>query len=155
MKKFSMMFLGLAFVTLLTGCGNQQTEKTLTCTSTEKETGMSMEQTISMKFKNDKLNHMKVDVNTKITDDDIKENWEEFTKSMDSQNEETDQDGVSLKITKDDKKYEYKVTLDIDIEKASKEALEDYGFEDLVNDTSTLEENKKIAEDDGFTCSVE
>ena len=97
---------------------------------------------------------MKMDVNTKITDDTIKENWAAFTESMDEQNVETDKDGVSLKVTKDDQNYEYKVTLDIDIQNASNEALEAQGFADLKDDNSTLEDNKKSAEKDGFTCEV-
>lgn len=155
MRKFVMVFLGLVAIVLVAGCGVQETEKKLVCTSTQNEEGMSVEQVISMTFKNDKLNHMKMDVNTKITDDAVKENWSLFTQSMDEQNVETDKDGVSLKVTKDDQNYEYKVTLDIDVENASKEALKTQGFEDLSDDNSTLEDNKKSAEKDGFTCKVQ
>lgn len=154
MKKFGMLFLGLVAVVLVTGCGTKETNQKLVCTSTQNEEGMSVEQVISMTFKNDRINHMKMDVNTKITDDTIKENWAAFTESMDEQNVETDKDGVSLKVTKDDQNYEYKVTLDIDIQNASNEALEAQGFADLKDDNSTLEDNKKSAEKDGFTCEV-
>lgn len=155
MKKFRMLFLGLVAVVLVTGCGTKETNQKLVCTSTQSEEGMSVEQVISMTFKNDRINHMKMDVNTKITDDTIKENWAVFTESMDEQNVETDKDGVSLKVTKDDQNYEYKVTLDIDVENATKEALEPHGFADLKDDNSTLEDNKKSAEKDGFTCVVD
>lgn len=155
MKKFGMIFLGLASVVLVTGCATKETERKLVCTSTQDEEGMNIEQVISMTFKNDKLNHMTMDVNTKITDDEVKENWSMFTESMDEQNKESDKDGVSLKVTKDDQNYEYKVTLDIDVENASEEALETQGFADLKDDNSTLEDNKKSAEKDGFTCVVE
>ncbi len=154
MKKFGMLFLGLVAVVLVTGCGTKETNQKLVCTSTQSEEGMSVEQVISMTFKNDRINHMKMDVNTKITDDTIKENWSAFTESMDEQNVETDKDGVSLKVTKDDQNYEYKVTLDIDIQNASNEALEAQGFADLKDDNSTLEDNKKLAEKDGFVCEV-
>lgn len=149
-----MLFFGLVAVVLVTGCGTKETNQKLVCTSTQSEEGMSVEQVISMTFKNDRINHMKMDVNTKITDDTIKENWAAFTESMDEQNVETDKDGVSLKVTKDDQNYEYKVTLDIDIQNASNEALEAQGFADLKDDNSTLEDNKKLAEKDGFTCEV-
>ena len=108
-----------------------------------------------MTFKNDKINHMKMDVNSKITDEQIKANWTEFTQAMDSQNEETQKDGVSLKVSKDDENYEYKVTLDVDLEKATKDDLETYELTDLLDDNSTLEDNKKSAESDGFTCKVQ
>lgn len=155
MKKISVVFLGLISIILVTGCGAKQTEQKLVCTSVQNEDGMSIEQVISMTFKNDKLNHMKMDVNTKITDEEVKENWAAFTESMDEQNVETDKNGVSLKVTKDEQNYEYKVTLDIDVQNASKEALEAQGFADLKDDDSTLEDNKKSAESDGFTCEVE
>ncbi len=154
MKKFVIVFLGLVAIVLVAGCGTKETEKKLVCTGTQKEEGMSVEQVISMTFKNDKLNHMMMDVNTKITDDATKENWSLFTQSMDEQNVESDKDGVSLKVTKDDQNYEYKVTLDIDVEKASEEALKEHGFEGLKDDNSTLKDNKKSAEKDGFTCEV-
>ncbi len=155
MKKFVIVFLGLVAIVLVAGCGTKETKKKLVCTGTQKEEGMSVEQVISMTFKNDKLNHMMMDVNTKITDDATKENWSLFTQSMDEQNVESDKDGVSLKVTKDDQNYEYKVTLDIDVEKASEEALKEHGFDGLKDDNSTLEDNKKSAEKDGFTCKVQ
>lgn len=154
MKKFIMVFLGLAAVILVTGCGVQETNQKLVCTSTQSEEGMSVEQVITTNFKNDKINHMKMEVNTKITDDAVKENWSAFTEAMDSENEETEKDGVSLKIVKDDQNYEYKVILEIDLEKAKKADLEPYGFADLLDDNSTLEDNKKSAEKDGFTCEI-
>lgn len=155
MKKISMVLFGLTAIVLVTGCGAQNTEQKLVCTSTEAEDGMNIEQTISMTFKNDKLNHMTMDVNSKITDKDVKNNWDMFTQYMDEQNKETEKEGISLKVTKDDKNYEYKVTIDVDLEKADKEALETYELSDLLDDNSTLEDNKKSAESDGFTCKVE
>lgn len=155
MKKFGMIFLGLASIILVTGCDTTETEKKLVCTSTQNEEGMSIEQVISMTFKNDKLNHMTTDVNTKVTDEKVKQNWQVFVETMDEQNKESNKDGVSLKVTKDNENYEYKVTLDIDVENASKEALEAQGFGDLSGDSGALEDNKKSAEQDGFTCKVE
>ena len=155
MKKFGMLFLGLVAVVLVTGCGaTKETNQKLVCTSTQNQEGMNFEQVISMSFKNDKLNYMTMDVKTKITDDAVKENWTAFVETMDEQNKESDKDGVSLKVTKDDQNYEYKVTLDIDVENATKEALEAHDFGDLKDDSSTLEDNKKSAEKDGFTCVV-
>ena len=155
MKKISIVFLSLVAIFLVTGCGaTKETNQKLVCTSTQAEEGMNFKQVISMSFKNDKLNHMTMDVITKLTDDTSKENWEAFTGSMDEQNKESDKDGVSLKVTKDDQNYEYKVTLDIDVENASKEALKEHDFEDLKDDNSTLEDNKKSAEKDRFTCEI-
>ena len=115
---------------------------------------MDIEQVISMTYKDDKLKGMRMEVNTKITDSKVQENWDEFKKSMDEQNQEFDKDGVTLKVATDDQNYEYKVTLDIDVENASEEVLKEQGFEDLKDDNSTLESSKEDAEKDGFTCEV-
>ena len=155
MKKISIVFLGLLIVLLITGCGVEQPkEQKLVCTNTQSEDGIDIGQIISMTYKNDKLNHMIMEVNTKITDSKVQENWAEFKKSMDEQNQEFNKDGVSLKVATDDQNYEYKVTLDIDVENASEEVLKEQGFEDLKDDNSTLESSKENAEKDGFTCEV-
>lgn len=153
MKKMGMIFLGVAAIILVTSCGNKENE--LICTNTQTEDGISVEQTISMTFKNDRINHVKMDVNSKINDEEVKKNWSAFTQAMDSQYEETKKDGVSLKVSKDDKKYEYKVTLDVDLDKADKDILKTYGLTDLSDDKSTLKDNKKTAESEGFTCKVQ
>ena len=156
MKKISVVFLGLLTVLLITGCGTEQPkEQKLVCTSTQSEDGIDASQVISMTYKNDKLNHMTMEVNTKITDSKVQENWDEFKKSMDEQNQEFDKDGVTLKVATDDQNYEYRVTLDIDVENASEEVLKEQGFEDLKDDNSTLESSKEDAEKDGFTCEIQ
>lgn len=155
MKKISMLFLCFLMVFFIAGCGKtEDKEQTLVCTATESEDGMSIEQVISMTYKNDKLSHMKMEVNTKITDSDIQNNWDSFKKSMDSNNEEMDEDGVSLKVVIDDEKFEYNTILDIDVLNASEEALSKQGFSDLKNDNSTIEENKEESEKDGYTCTI-
>ena len=156
MKKISVVFLSLLMVLLITGCGvGESKEQKLVCTSTQSEDGIDASQVISMTYKNDKLNHMIMEVNTKITDSKVQKNWDEFKKSMDEQNQEFDKDGVSLKVATDDQNYEYKVTLDIDVENASEEVLKEQGFEDLKDDNSTLESSKEDAEKDGFTCEIQ
>lgn len=154
MKKLGMLFFTLLFVILVTGCEGTEKMQKLVCTNTQKEEGMDIEQVISMTYKNDKLNYMSVEINTKITDSIIQENWENFKNSMNEENPEYNKDGVVLKIEADDKNYEYKTLLDIDLEKATVEALESQGFGDLKKDNSTLEENKKLAEKDGAVCEV-
>lgn len=155
MKKISITLVCLLVVFLVAGCGKTvDKEQKLVCTSTENEDGMDIEQIISMTYKNDKLNHMTIEVNTKITDSTIQENWEMFKSSMDENNKEFDKDGVSLKVSTNDQNYEYNTTLDVDIENATKEALEEQDLEDLKDDNSTLESSKKAAEEDGAICEI-
>ena len=154
MKKLSRIFLCFIAILLVTGCGIEDKEQKLVCTTTEKEEGMDILETISMTYKNNKLNHMTMEVNTKITDPDIQNNWDLFIETMDKQNEEFTKDGISLTIDNNKETYEYKTTLDIDIEKASKEDLVEQGFSVLKDDDSTLESTKEEAEKDGATCEV-
>ncbi len=155
MKKICMLFLSLMVMVLFTGCDEvSEHEQKLVCTSTENDDSMSTEQVISMTYKNDKLNHMTMEVNTKITDADAKDYWKYFKESMDEDNEEFNKDGVSLTVSYDDENYEYKTVLDIDVLNASEEVLKEQGFEDLKEDNSTIEENKKLAEEDGAVCEI-
>ena len=168
MKKISMLFFSLLIMILITGCGAEEKEgqtdkepvepekkeQTLVCTTTENDEDIGIEQVISMTYKEDKLKHMTMEVNTQINNSDVKENWEAYKKVMDEQNEEFDKDGVSLKVVVDDQNYKYNVILDIDVENATEEALKEQGFEGIKEDTSTLEESKKSAEADGATCVI-
>ncbi len=154
MKKIRIVFLCLLFIVLITGCGAKEKEQKLVCTTTEKDDGVNIEETISMTYKNDKLKHMTMEVSTTITDSSVKKAWEEFKKNMDENNKEFSKDGVSLKIKVNDQNYEYSTILDVDVENASEEALKEQGLDDLKNDTSTLKDSKEAAEKDGAVCEI-
>ena len=156
-KVLSILLIGVLVIGL-TGCGGTKKEEgkeqTLVCTTSETDEDMGIEQVVSMTYKNDKLKRMKLEVNTKITNSTVQENWAEYKKSMDENNQEFDKDGISLKVVVNDENYEYNTILDIDVENATEEALEDQGFEGLKDDTSTLKESKEAAEQDGATCVI-
>ncbi len=158
MKKVSIIILSLLVIILITGCGaakkTEAKEQKLVCTTTEDEDGINIEEVISMTYKNDKLKFMTMEVNTKVTDSDVIENWDVFKESMAEENKEFDKDGVSLRVETNDQTYEYKVILDIDVDNASQEALEEQGFGDLKDDDSTLESSKEAAEQDGAVCVI-
>ena len=152
MKKILIIFLSLFLSIAITGCNKE--EKTLVCTTTQNEDGMSIEEVISMSYVNDKLKAMQMSVNTKISDEDIKENWENFKETMNENNVEFSEEGINYQIEVNDDTYEYKTILNIDIAKASEDTLKKQGFDGLKDDKSTLEETKKEAEEDGATCVV-
>ncbi len=158
MKKISMLFLSLLIVVFITGCGTNQEkelkEQTLVCTTTESDEDMDIEQVISMTYKNDKLKQMKMEVNTTLNNPAIRENWEEFKKSMDKNNEEFEKEGIISKVVVNDQNYEYNTILDIDFDKASEEDLKEQGFDGLKDEEGTLEESKESAEKDGATCVI-
>ena len=73
---------------------------------------------------------------------------------MDEQNEEFDKDGVSLKVEYNDKDFEYKTILDVDVKNATDEALEKQGLSGIKNDGSTIMSSKASAEEDGAVCEI-
>ena len=145
-KLFGILVVSILFIT---GCGG---EKTLTCTNSEEDSGIKMNQEITMTFKDDKVTYVKMSIDNEATDDTIIDNWDMFASMLDSQFEETDKDGVSLKTNNNKDKHIYNVSLEIDLTKASDDALSEYGLDGIADANATYEDTKKDAEADGFTC---
>lgn len=145
-KLFGILAVSILFIT---GCGG---EKTLTCTNSEEDSGIKMNQEVTMTFKDDKVSYVKMSIDNEATDDTIIDNWDMFASMLDSQFEETDKDGVSLKTNNNKDKHIYNVSLEINVEKASDDALSEYGLDGIADANATYEDTKKDAEADGFTC---
>ena len=145
-KLFGILAVSMLFIT---GCGG---EKTLTCTNSEEDSGIKMNQEVTMTFKDDKVSYVKMSIDNEATDDTIIDNWDMFASMLDSQFEETDKDGVSLKTNNNKDKHIYNVSLEINVEKASDDALSEYGLDGIADANATYEDTKKDAEADGFTC---
>jgi len=96
-KKRNLIVLGLASLTFLTGCGS---EKTLVCTTNQSGNGISVDQEITVNFKSKKVDSIKMVVDSKATDDTIKQNWSIFQTEMDKQYKNKESDGVTLKVEK-------------------------------------------------------
>lgn len=145
-KLFGILAVSILFIT---GCGG---EKTLTCTNSEEDSGIKMNQEITMTFKDDKVSYVKMSIDNEATDDTIIDNWDMFVSMLDTQFEETDKDGVKLSTDNNVDKHIYNVSLEIDVEKASDDALSEYGLDGITDANATYEDTKKDAEADGFTC---
>ena len=145
-KLFAILAVSVLF---MTGCGG---EKTLTCTNSEEDSGIKMNQEVTMTFKDDKVTYVKMSIDNEATDDTIIDNWDMFASMLDSQFEETDKDGVKLSTDNNADKHIYNVSLEIDVEKASDDALSEYGLDGIADANATYEDTKKDAEADGFTC---
>ena len=149
MKKLKLLFIGVFVVLLVTGCN---TEKTLTCTNSIEDSGIKMEQEIVMKFKNNKINYVKMIVNSKATSDVIKSNWDVFASTMDSQYIPKETNGVKLTTSNDKENYQYNITLEVNLEKASNDSLKEYNLDGIADEDSSIDEVKKSAEKDGYKC---
>ena len=111
-----------------------------------------MSQEITMTFKDDKINYLKMSIDNEATDDTIIDNWDMFASMMESQFEESDEDGVKLSTDNDSTNHIYNVSLEIDLEKASEDALKEYNLDGITDANATYEDTKKEAEDSGYTC---
>ena len=146
-KLFGILAVSVLFIT---GCGNS--ERTLTCTNSEEDNGLKMSQEVTMTFKDDKINYVKLSIDSEATDDTIIDNWDVFASMMGSQFEESNEDGVNLSTNNDVDNHIFNVSLEIDLEKANEDALSEYGLDDITDGNASYEDIKENAEADGFTC---
>lgn len=147
MKKIKFLLVAVVAVLFVTGCGNN-----LTCTKTEEESGIKVSQTISMDFNGNKVNYVKMTVDSVAIDETIKDNWDIFVNILDGQFEPKNEKGIKLSTNNDKNKYTYSVSYEVDLNKADKDALEEIGLENLLTSTDSREDVKKDAEADGYTC---
>ena len=61
-------------------------------------------------------------------------------------------DGVKVSSKVDDKKYTFSFSLEVDVNKASKDALKEYGIDSLDAEKSGYDDAKKSLEESGFKC---
>lgn len=148
MKGLKLLVIAVVGLFCLTGCG----EKTLTCTNTEEDNGVSMVQEARMTFKDDKVTKVRMSIEASATSDELREYWSSFISMMESQYEEVNEDGVTLTLNNDENNYKFTMTVEVDINKASPDALDEYSLSELADTNATLEEVKAEAEADGFTC---
>ncbi len=146
-KLFGILAVSVLFIT---GCGNS--ERTLTCTNSEEDSGLKMSQEVTMTFKDDKINYVKLSIDSEATNDTIIDNWDVFASMMGSQFEESNEDGVNLSTNNDVDNHIFNVSLEIDLEKANEDALSEYGLDDITDGNASYEDIKENAEADGFTC---
>ncbi len=145
-KLFGILAISVLFIT---GCGNQ---KTLTCSMSEEDDGLSMNQELNVVYEEDKIANVRMSIDAKITDDQYQEYWDMFVSMMESQYEEKNADGIKVSTKSNDDNYTFNITLDVDLEKASADDLATYDLEDLADETATYEELKEQLEESGYTC---
>lgn len=152
MKKLKVLLLVVMVAIMTTGCGK---EKTLTCSNTQSESGVSMEQKVTLTFNNNKVNHMAISMDAKADSDLIKQGWSTFATTLETTYKDQNKEGVKVTTKNDDKNYVFNITFDIDLKTASKESLNAYGVGSLygiADQKSNIDDVKKAAEASGFSC---
>ncbi len=131
--------LGLSFT--LAGCGT----KTLTCTKSETESGMTNEQTMIVKFKKDKPSSATMKMDIKF-DDSTKSGVDTMYSILESGFKDQEQDGVKV----DTKKTDNSITLKLDIDFAK--VKDEDGLDLDFDSASSISEIKEDMEKDGYKC---
>lgn len=149
MKKIKYLVITLLALLVVTGCGSS---KKLTCTKEESSSGIDMKQTITVNFNKDKVSKVKLSLNSKATDENVKSNWNLFSEALGSQFSSSSKEGIKITTKDDSKNYTYLIELEIDVNKAKKEDLEDYDMEDILDSNESYSDLKKEFEDQGYSC---
>ena len=151
MKKLKILGITFAFASclLLAGCGS---EKVLTCSTNQKQAGLSMDQTVVVTLNGDKVSNLKLIVASEATNDTIKNNWDLFTDSLAEQFPDSNKEGIELTKDNNESDHIYTITIDVDVAKAKDEDLADYNLDGLADAEGTYDSVKEQAEKSGFTC---
>lgn len=144
MKKSLGLLLAVVMIGCSVGCGSK---KVLTCTKSEKESGMEMNQKIKATFNGNNVKEVEVTVDAKLSDE-YKSYKSIFVSSLESSFEDyKDLKGVDIKTS--DKDDTVSVTLKADLSKMDKNAKDKL---DIVDTKASYKESKKDLEKDGYTC---
>lgn len=149
MKKAKYLVITLLALLVVTGCGSG---KKLTCTKEESSSGIDMKQTITVNFEKDKVSKVKLSLNSKATNETIKSNWNLFAETLGKQFSSSSKEGIKITTKNDSKNYSYLIELEVDVNKAKKEDLEEYDMEDVLDSTESYDDLKKDFEGEGYSC---
>jgi len=141
MKKF-LFSLGLISILLVTGCGGSSDK--LVCTQTVAESGTKSEQKVSIEFKDDKIDTVKLEMNTELEESylDYKSMLvSSFEASLSSFEEEY---GIKPEFKETDKGFTFKIEMNRD------QYVESWN--EIDESAETREDVKKSLEEAGYTC---
>lgn len=142
MKKVLMALAAMGIVLVLTGCGTE----TLTCTMSQDESGMKMNQKAVVTFEDNEVTKMKMDVEVEV--DEAYANYISMMESMlESQFTQFSDNGAKVDVSSSDSKIN--VSIDMDVKKMTDEQKENLDMEDVYG---SKDATKKALEEQGYTC---
>ena len=160
MKNIKFLAFSFAALTLLTGCGEKEENNeevkeekngVVSCTLSDEESGLEMDQEIDIEHKDNKIKVITLTFDFKATDKEIKDSWEEFVTILDATYPEQDKDGLKIETSSNSKNYIYTIVIEIDLENATEEVLEELGFENISGNEDVRELKQKL-KTEGYTC---
>ena len=142
MKKGLMGLVALCVMFILTGCGTE----TLTCTMSQEESGMTMNQKAVVTFENNEVTKMKMNVDVEV--DDTYASYIGMMESMlESQFTQYSDNGAKVDVSSGDNKIN--VSIDMDVKNMTDEQKENLDMEDVYG---SKDATKKELEEQGYTC---
>ena len=128
---------------LLTGCGNT---KTLVCTQTQDENGMSMTTEMNVTFKNDEASEFTMTADMEV-EDTYKDYMDQFKSIMEESFSSFKENGIDVTI--DSKDTTVTATISANFDEMTEDEKEEIGFTSSDNSYDSV---KQSLEDSGFTC---
>ena len=128
---------------LLTGCGNT---KTLVCTQTQDENGMSMTTEMNVTFKNDEASEFTMTADMEV-EDTYKDYMDQFKSIMEESFSSFKENGMDVTI--DSKDTTVTATISANFNEMTEDEKEEIGFTSSDNSYDSV---KQSLEDSGFTC---
>ena len=142
MKKGLMGLVALCVMFILTGCGTE----TLTCTMSQDESGMTMNQEAVVTFENNEVTKMKMNVDVEV--DDTYASYIGMMESMlESQFTQYSDNGAKVDVSSSDNKIN--VSIDMDVKNMTDDQKKNLDLEDVYG---TKDATKKELESQGYTC---
>ena len=152
-KKFKIwqIILGVFILLLVTGCGNNNSIESMTCTRTMNQNGIKTSLKYNIKYKEDYVTRVKIVETVETTDSDILNTYKEQIESLYSPYKDIEYYDYNVAIT--DNKLTS--TVDINYEKVDTDKLLeiDSANEQLIkNGKINIDDIKSIYESLGATC---
>ena len=149
MKKVKVFLLSAFMLLVFTGCGT----KTLECTNTMEYTGFSLDQVVTIKFKNEVVNSLKMEINVFATNDTYRNSWDDVADTYDKMyGSFGEKEGVKVTVKNNADKHEYLITMEADLRKAKEADLEELSLSGIAGSKEKYKDVKKSAGAAGFTC---
>lgn len=149
-KLFCISFLFL-FVCILTGCDST---KVLECTVKSAGNNMNVYGNIKYIFKNDKIvsQHSVFEFKDIIVSN-IDENWNSYVEQFTKQNKPVEDVGYKRTVESDDKNHIFKIILDVDYTKITKDVMNNYNLDaEYVNLTYDGVKKSMLDNKDTISC---
>ncbi len=142
MKKIVMTLVAVVMMFVLTGCGTE----TLNCTMSQNQTGMKMNQEMNATFVNNEVTKMDITMNVEL-DDTYLSAMDQIKSSVEANLKQYKDNGGKLDITSEGNTIKAKVN--IDLTKMSDEQKKKLNMTDVYG---TKDATKKELEKQGYTC---